>query len=345
MALPSEKRPAVPGVIDTLSAGFNLVNKRPWLLAVPVLLDLFLWWGPRLSIAPLIADFLRVTASPVELGAEYAQAIDQARQTLTLLGGQLNLMGLLAAGFLGVPSLLSITALGIDFLPTVPLTLQLSSLVVAIPVTLLLLVLSVWIAALYLASLAQTIREGRVAWATLAGQTWGLGWRLTMWLGLILAVAVFVGFPAMLALGVAAVFNANLASFFTGLAWLAVMWVAVYMFFVVQSVSLGQVGVIRSIRNSVGVVRGNLGSALGLVVVVNLIQRGLPMIWEMFATDAWALPVSIVGNAYVGTGLMAATMIFYGQRFALWQATVRDGTVQKPSLAARKDDQQETPDL
>ena len=85
---------------------------------------LFLWWGPRLSIAPLIADFLRVTASSAELGAEYAQAIDQARQTLTLLGGQLNLMGLLAAGFLGVPSLLSITALGIDFLPAVPPTFQ-----------------------------------------------------------------------------------------------------------------------------------------------------------------------------------------------------------------------------
>ena len=105
-----------------------------------------------------------------------------------------------------------------------------------------------------------------------------------MWLGLILAVAVFAGFPAMLALGVAAVFNANLASFFTGLAWMAVMWVAVYMFFVVESVSLGQAGVFRSIWNSVNVVRWNLSPALGLVVLVNLIQRGLPMVWELFAT-------------------------------------------------------------
>lgn len=337
MAFSSEKRPAVPGVIDTLSAGFNLVNRRPWLLAVPVLLDLFLWWGPRLSVSPLIADFLRVTASPADLSPEYAQAIDQARLALTEMGGQLNLMGLLAAGFLGLPSLLSITAMGMDFLPAAPATVQLSSLLVTIPVSLLLLVLSVWIAALYLASLAQTIREGRVTRATLVSQVWGLGWRLTMWLGLILAVAVFVGFPAMLALGVAAVFSANLASFFTGLAWLAVMWVAVYMFFVVQSVSLGQAGVFRSMWNSVNVVRWNLGSALGLVVVINLMQRGLPMIWDMFATDAWALPVSIVGNAYIGTGLMAASMIFYGQRFALWQAAMRGRAAQTPSLEVKGD--------
>ena len=79
--------------------------------------------------------------------------------------------------------------------------------------------------------------------------------------------------------------------------------------------------------------------------MINLIQRGLPMIWEMFATDAWALPVSIVGNAYIGTGLMAASMIFYGQRFALWQAAVGSRAVQAPSQAAKKDDQQETPDL
>ena len=259
MAFSSEKRPSPPGVIDTLSAGFHLVNKRPWLLIVPVLLDLLLWWGPRLSITPLIADFLRATASPAELGPEYAQAIDQARQALTVMGGQVNLMGLLAAGFLGLPSLLSITPLGTEFLPAVPMTFELSSLAAAIPVTLLLLLLSVWIAALYLGSLAQTIRVGRVALPALVRQVWGLGWRLTMWLGLILGIAVFAGFPAMLALGVAALFSANLASFVTGLVWLAVMWVAVYLFFVVQSLSLGQAGVFRSMWNSVNVVRGNLG--------------------------------------------------------------------------------------
>jgi hypothetical protein len=337
MAFSSEKRPSVPGVIDTLSAGFNLVNRRPWLLAVPVLLDLFLWLGPRLSIAPLIADFLRATASPVDLSADYVQAIDQARLALTEMGGQLNLTGLLAAGFLGMPSFISITALGIDFLPAVPIGIELTSLLAAIPVVLLLMVISVWIAALYLASLAQTIREGRVTRATLVTQVWGLGWRLTAWLGLILAIAVFVGFPALLALGVAAVFNANLASFFTGLAWLAVMWVAVYLFFVVQSVSLGQVGIFRSMWNSVNVVRWNLGSALGMVVMINVIQRGLPMVWEMFATDAWALPVSIVGNAYIGTGLMAASMIFYGQRFALWQAALRNRAAQTPAVESKSD--------
>ena len=36
------------GVIDSLQGGFNLVTRRPWLLLLPVLVDLILWRGPKL---------------------------------------------------------------------------------------------------------------------------------------------------------------------------------------------------------------------------------------------------------------------------------------------------------
>ena len=41
-------------VIDSVSAGFRFLGKRVELLLIPVILDLFLWLSPRLSIAPLI---------------------------------------------------------------------------------------------------------------------------------------------------------------------------------------------------------------------------------------------------------------------------------------------------
>ena len=63
------QRSQVPGVIDTLTAGYNLVNRHPWLLVLPLLLDVALWWGPQLSVAPLIADLMRVASPPPELGA------------------------------------------------------------------------------------------------------------------------------------------------------------------------------------------------------------------------------------------------------------------------------------
>ena len=79
-------RPPVRGVIDTVSAGYTLVGRHPWLIAIPIVLDLLLWAGPRLGIAPLIADFLRVTATPADLGPEYVETLQIARESLTAMG-------------------------------------------------------------------------------------------------------------------------------------------------------------------------------------------------------------------------------------------------------------------
>src|ERR1044071_10211247 len=61
-----EAEPSVPGVIDTLTDGFQLVNRAPGLLLVPVLLDLLLWLGPKLSVARLGERALSRLVPPVE---------------------------------------------------------------------------------------------------------------------------------------------------------------------------------------------------------------------------------------------------------------------------------------
>jgi hypothetical protein len=45
-------------VIDALMAGLTTVARRPWLIIVPVAIDLFLWLAPRLSINSLVLKFL-----------------------------------------------------------------------------------------------------------------------------------------------------------------------------------------------------------------------------------------------------------------------------------------------
>ena len=39
-------------VLACLAAGFDIVARHPLTVSVPLLLDLFLWLGPRLSLAP-----------------------------------------------------------------------------------------------------------------------------------------------------------------------------------------------------------------------------------------------------------------------------------------------------
>src|SRR5262249_39286186 len=99
-----EAEPPIPGVIDTLTDGFQLVNRAPVLLLVPVLLDLLLWLGPKLSVADLAERAPGRLVPPVEqLGQEAGPAatdqLDQLNQQVALLREAVrafNLLSLLA---------------------------------------------------------------------------------------------------------------------------------------------------------------------------------------------------------------------------------------------------------
>ena len=95
------------GVIGCLRAGFEMLSRNLGLVALPVLLDLILWLGPRLSIAPLLQQFVALlTARPLPDPAA-ARQVEQAVQLLELFGEQFNLLSLLSVlPLLNVPSLL-----------------------------------------------------------------------------------------------------------------------------------------------------------------------------------------------------------------------------------------------
>ena len=54
----SETLPPPPGVIGSLRAGFDVVSSHVWLILLPIVLDVFLWLGPRLSVGNLYSSFV-----------------------------------------------------------------------------------------------------------------------------------------------------------------------------------------------------------------------------------------------------------------------------------------------
>ena len=81
--------------------------------------------------------------------------------------------------------------------------------------------------------------------------------------------------------------------------------------------------VLRAIWNSVGVVLRNFWSTLWLFVLINLIGGGLTILWQQVSHGAWT-GLAIVGNAYVGTSLIAASLLFYKDRYMRWQEAVAE---------------------
>ncbi|MCS7040797.1 MAG: hypothetical protein RMN24_02340, partial [Anaerolineae bacterium] len=95
------------GVIDAIQRGFDLINHRLWLLLIPVLLDLFLWRGPRLSPAPWLDARLDAFLAQPELSAELPSDFLLMLEETRLMVNNLNLFALLTGLVTGLPSFMA----------------------------------------------------------------------------------------------------------------------------------------------------------------------------------------------------------------------------------------------
>ena len=88
------------GVIDSLSAGYRFLVRRLDLLLIPVLLDLFFWLGPKLSIETLMLNFSNWYVSiskQAEMPPDFAPMVETAAEQMALLGKGTNLIFALAS--------------------------------------------------------------------------------------------------------------------------------------------------------------------------------------------------------------------------------------------------------
>lgn len=102
------------GVLDALTAGLALAGRRPWLLLFPILLDLFVWLAPRLSVAGLLRRLLAAwegllrTAYTAEQLAQMEEMLRAVRSLLTQAGAEINLTEMLAGHWLSPPSAVAV---------------------------------------------------------------------------------------------------------------------------------------------------------------------------------------------------------------------------------------------
>ena len=93
--------PRATGVVNSLSAGFGVVNEQPWIILIPVLLDLFFLFGPRVSIAPIISQ---VVTRPFFIRAFGADATAPAIS----FAEEANLLGLLSPAGVTLPTIVPV---------------------------------------------------------------------------------------------------------------------------------------------------------------------------------------------------------------------------------------------
>ncbi len=287
-------------VIDTLSEGFGATNRRLWIVAIPILVDLFLWLGPRATIGPVLAQLLQ-TDVPVQYG-DYAALIQQFISGFNVFSMAALYLPSLVVRLEAIPLL----GLASDF------AVNSSALLLGLAVAALL--VGLWISCFYLGLIAQLVRDGQTDLRLMLRAVWRYWRRLIAFLVLVCVALMVAAIPVGGAYVILSSFSPAAGDFLAFLVQIGLLWAIVYLFFSIQALLLSDAGPLMAVRLSVTVIAGNFWAALALIGLTFLISIGLPFAWQLLATNPAGLLAAIVGNAYIGTGVAAAGFLFYKER-------------------------------
>jgi len=324
------KKPQTASLIDTFSEGYAAVNRRPWLVLLPILVNLYIWFGTQLSFEPLLTDFsalLRLGAAvPSDLPTVSTEqlrglGIFDMRQVVAVL----NYIPLTIYAFdaLGTGG----GALGLPLARAVPpvidggrAAIQVSDLGGALLAFVLLNALALPLSVAFLSKIAEAVRGDRSPAATWLRRVGRATLGVLGCIGVLIGVGLALGLPLMFFASLLLYLSPAIGVLLLLMLWVAVLWLRVYLGFAREAIVVSGVGPLRALHASFNIVRRNLIGTLGFLGLSWLISVGSGVLWLSLARGSTVgLLVAIAGSAYLGSGLLAARMAFYRERLRRWQ--------------------------
>jgi len=302
------------GIIASVAGGLDSVIQGWWVLLFPVLLDLFLWFGPRLSVlevAQEAADSLMQILGNSSLAEMVVETTER-----------LNYFSVITVAPLGVPSLMAAKVPQANPLGT-PGVYTIQDQLMWLGCFILLTLLGLVIGGVYLGLIAQQVRDGTFSLSRLL-RILPRYWFSILAIAIgVLFVAAVVGIPVMLLVGIVAAISGGLATVVVWVGFMAVLWVVFHLFFTVHGILLSEESFLRAVWNSVRLTAFNSFPTMGLIGLALAINAGLGYLWALPKENSWMLLVGVVGHAVISSGLVAATFVFYQDRFRYWQELQR----------------------
>jgi hypothetical protein len=136
-------------------------------------------------------------------------------------------------------------------------------------------------------------------------------------------LTLVIGLPLMLILSIVLQLNEFLANILVLVLSLASMWLIVPLFFWPHGVFVRKQNFITSIITSIQMARFTLPTSSMFILVVFLLTVGLNYLWVIPPQSSWMTLFGIFGHAFVTTGLLAASFIYY-RDMNIWLQKVID---------------------
>lgn len=331
-----ETLPPPPGVIGSLKAGFDVVSSHVVLILVPIIVDLFLWLGPRLNVSRVLGPVYQLVFDRIRRGLTSPAEVEQLTVMRDLLNEGLqhfNLVSMVArlqTFPIGISSLVAKTVpagspIGAESVTQIPTPLNLMG-------TMFLLILVGWVSgSLYYRWVSGTIlgrREAVISVPRAIVQTLLLS---VIWFVFLILLSI----PVLLLLTVLAFINPILASIALFGILLVSFWLIVPVFFIPHGIFVRRQNALYSIFSSFRMARFTLPTSAMFVFTIFILTTGLNYLWSVPSSDSWMMLVGIAGHAFISTALLAASFVYYRDMNA-WLQIVIEKMQQKDKTSGQQ---------
>jgi hypothetical protein len=303
--------PAPPGLISTIKAGFDTITNHFSLIVFAVALDLFLWFGPHLRLRNLILDLLSQPAfASGAAGQDSENIISLSREYWMPFAERFNILTALRSYPVGIPSLM-VSRMPLNVPTGAAATVEVKSFLAAIGLWLLFSLLGLAAGALYFTLVAQAV-NGKVDWREAFFQ-WP--WTATQsillaifWTALLLMLSfplscliTFLSLAGGLPLGQLGI------ALYAGI----MIWVLFPLLLSPHGIFLNRWKMWTSLKEGFRLTRKTLPGTAVLFLIVLVISEGLDLVWMVPPESSWMALIGVIGHAFVTTGLLAATFVYY----------------------------------
>lgn len=287
-----------------------MVANHIYLILIPVLLDLFLWFGPHLSVKNLVMPIINdLMNNLLKLGTpDIATTIQSTQKMWDELLSNYNAFITLRTIPVGVPSLLARETFAANPIG-IPVSLDIPTGSLALLIFLALVLVGFFLGTLFFNQLsrntAQTVEKFEM-------KPFLAQFFQTVWMAVFLfIIAVILLIPASLVLTLFSLFGEGVSQFIILVAGFLLLWLLIPLTLSPHGIFVLQQKAMPSMMLSTRLVKFFLPGTGSFILTCAVISEGLNLVWTIPPTNSWLALVGIVAHAFIVTGLTAATFYYY----------------------------------
>jgi len=309
--------PESPNVLKSIRNGFDAITKHLILLLFPIGLDLVLWFAPHLRIKAqiegVIAEMNEISAL---LSPDFEEIIEASQEIWMIAAERINLFITLRSFPVGIFSLFT-SILPVENPIGNPVFWNIPQLSLAVIISLALFLAGLALGGLYFSSVRQAALFDEVKWRMILRE-----WPRISIQSFLLSLMWFILFMGILVLGSCLATGITFLSVSLGqlviiLFGIISFWLIFPLFFSPHGIFSQHQKAWKSMLQSIRLTNMTFFKTGLFIMLAILVNQGLNIVWQVPPENSWLLMISIIGHAFVTTGMLAASFLYY-QEMIRW---------------------------